>query len=183
MLSPNCYNDDIALDVPNFQHRPNKHAAPCPTVAMLLAMTIRFTWLASPSAAIGALKVWALAEVVMAAVYFGEWQRLQFEDPEIAPPPSPLISGFELVYLVPLFAAVIVTWRWWRTTGPALDRRTSLGLAVYSLTSILSIALWDGATTLGQARPLYALDAGISLGGLWPALSLIAFIRQSVARP
>jgi hypothetical protein len=135
------------------------------------------------SNAIAALKVWALAEIVMAAVYFGAWTSLRFEDPTAPPPPSPLIAGLELAYLVPFFAALVLSWRWWKGHRSPPDPRTKWGLLIYSLASIASFALWDNATTLADVRPLYALDAAISLAGLWPALSLIAFIRKTAAQP
>lgn len=133
----------------------------------------------SPSAAIAALKAWAFAEVIMAAVYFGAWQGLRFEDPLSPPPPKPLINGLELAYLLPFAAAIMLAGRWWHQARPALDQRSGWAMLVYSLASTASFALWDSATTLGEVRPLYAFDAAISLLSLWPALSLIALIRRT----
>lgn len=135
------------------------------------------------SAAIAALKAWALAEVVMAAVYIGAWHSLRFENPASLPPQSPLIAGLELACLVPFLAAIILTWRWWRISRPSPDARTKWAILAYSLASITSFALWDNARTMADVRPLYALDAAISLIGLWPALSLTALIRQTAAQP
>jgi hypothetical protein len=133
--------------------------------------------------AINALKAWALAEVVMTAVYAGQWRGLRFENPAGPLPASALVAGMELAYLLPFLAAVLFTLRWWQGERPALDPVSSWAMLTYSLASIASFALWDRAVTLADARQLLAFDAGVSLLGLWPALSLIAFIRRTAARP
>lgn len=133
--------------------------------------------------AINALKAWALAEVVMAAVYAGQWRGLRFEDQAGPPPASALVAGLELAYLLPFLAAVLFSWRWWQTSRPSLDARTGWAILVYSLASIASFALRDGVATLADARRLYAFDTGVSLLGLWPALAMVAFIRRTAARP
>ena len=51
-------------------------------------------------AAIAALKAWALAQVVMAAVYIGAWHSLRFENPAAPPPQRPLIAGLDLASIL-----------------------------------------------------------------------------------
>ncbi len=135
------------------------------------------------NSAIAALKAWALAEVVMAALYAGRWQTLRFEDPLAPPPGSPLVAGLELAYLAIFLIAVALTLRWWQQRRPPLDRGSRWAILTYSLTTIASFALWDQASTVAEVRPLYALDVGISLLGLWPALSLIALVRRTAEQP
>ena len=132
--------------------------------------------------AIGLIKVWLLVEVVMAGVYLGQWQRLRFLDPRA---PAPAVAAFlpplELGYLVLFLAAVAASWRWWRVVRPRQDRLISLLILSYSLLSLLSIALGAAADTAGRMAALYVLDAGISLFGLAPGLTIIAFMRRQSA--
>lgn len=132
---------------------------------------------------IGTLKAWALAEVVMAAAHGGRWHALRFEDPAAPPPVSALLAGLELACLLLLVAAIILAFHWWREVRLSLDRRSRWSILAYSLASITSFALWDNVGTLADARRLHAFDAGVSLLALWPALSLIAFIRRTAERP
>lgn len=132
--------------------------------------------------AIPLIKIWLLAEVLMAAVYLGQWQTFRLLDPASpAPPPDPWLDRAELVYLLLFLAAVAATMRWWHRARPRQDRLISLLILAYSLFSILSFGLWAAADTAGRVAALYVLDAGISLFGLVPGLALIAFMRRQSA--
>ena len=115
----------------------------------------------------------------MAGVYLGQWQVLRFLDPSGA---APGVAGFlpplELAYLLLFLGAVGASWRWWRMVRPRQDRLISLLIMAYSLLSLLSIALGAAADTAGRMAALYILDAGISLFGLAPGLTIIAFMRR-----
>lgn len=116
----------------------------------------------------------------MAAVYFGLWRGLRFEDPSAPAPPAPaLLTALELAYLLPFGAAILLTLRWWRAHRPPIDTASGLGMLAYGLASLASFLLWDRAASLEDVRQLHALDAGISLMGLWPALALVALIRRT----
>jgi len=133
-------------------------------------------------AAITLIKVWLLAEVIMAATYLGQWQVWRLLDPVApAPPPAPWLQGLELAYLLLFLAAVGASWRWWHLVRPRQDRLISLLILAYSLLSILSFVLWAKADTAGRVAALYVLDAGISLFGLAPGLALIALMRRKSA--
>ena len=132
--------------------------------------------------AIGLIKVWLLAEIVMAGVYLGAWQRLRLLDPAAAAPPiAEYLPGLELGYLLLFLAAVGASWRWWHLTRPRQDRLISLLILSYSVLSMLSIALWAMADTAGRMAALYVLDAGLCLFGLAPGLTIIAFMRRPSA--
>ncbi|WP_416907408.1 MAG: hypothetical protein ACMVO5_10210 [Polymorphobacter sp.] len=133
-----------------------------------------------PAAPIIALKAWALAEVVMAAVYAGAWRALRFG--EMAARQAALIGALEMAYLLVFLLAALLGLRWW--LGARQPRSAGLGWAVlvYSLASIASFAAWERAETLAEVRALHALDAGVSLLGLWPALAMVALIRETEAR-
>jgi len=133
-------------------------------------------------AAITLIKVWLLAEIIMAAVYLGQWQAFRLLDPAApAPAPAPHLSALELAYLLLFLAAVGASWRWWHIVRPRQDRLISLLILAYSLLSILSFWLWAMADTAGRMAALYVLDAGISLFGLAPGLALISFMRRQSA--
>jgi hypothetical protein len=132
--------------------------------------------------AISLIKVWLLAEVLMAAIYLGQWQLFRFLDPAApAPPPDTWLETVEFVYLLLFLTAVAATMRWWHQTRPRQDRLISLLILAYSLFSLLSFGLWAAADTAGRVAALYVLDAGISLFGLVPGLALIAFMRRQSA--
>lgn len=134
------------------------------------------------NAAIPLIKLWLLAEVLMAAIYLGQWQVLRRAAPAApAPGTAPWLDIAELVYLLLFLAAVAASWRWWRRAQPRQDRQISLLILAYSLLSILSFALWTAADTAGRVAALYLLDAGISLFALAPGLALIAFMRRQSA--
>jgi hypothetical protein len=129
--------------------------------------------------AIVLIKMWMLAEIVMAAVHVGQWQALRFVDPAGPPPvPGRFLNGAELVYLLVFLAAVAASWHWAWKAEARPDRMISLLIFIYALVSMLSIALWAMADTAGRVRGLHALDAGISLFGLAPGMAIIGFIRR-----
>jgi hypothetical protein len=134
-----------------------------------------------PNIPITALKAWALAEVVMASVYVGAWRSLRFEAG--VPEQSALITGLELAYLAIFFAAAALTLRWWLRAGQPRTAASGWAVLAYSLASIISFAAWDNATTIADIRSVYALDAAVSLLGLWPALALVALIRKTASQP
>ncbi|WP_439534193.1 hypothetical protein [Polymorphobacter sp.] len=129
--------------------------------------------------AIVLIKIWLLAEIVMAALYLGQWRAMRFADPAgPVPAPAPHMATAELAYLMIFLAAVAATWRWAHRSRARPDRLISLLIFVYAMVSLLSIALWALADTAGKIRGLYALDAAISLFGLAPGLAIIGFIRR-----
>ncbi len=133
---------------------------------------------------IAALKAWALAEVLMAAVHAGQWRQLRLELADAPPPPpDPLVAGLELVCLLLFLAAGLLAWRWWRRANPAArpaqGRAASWSLLLYSLASIASFLFWERADTLGAVRQLLVFDALLSLVAMVPALLIIRFIRRA----
>ncbi len=129
--------------------------------------------------AIALIKIWLLAEIVMAAIYLGQWQALRLVDPAGPPPPVPaFLDRAELLYLLVFLTAVAAAWRWSRAARARPDRLISLLILIYSLFSMLSFTLLALADTAGRVRGLYALDAAISLFSLAPGLSIISFIRR-----
>jgi len=129
---------------------------------------------------IALIKLWLLAEVLMAAIYLGQWQAMRLVDPAgPVPVEAPHLPVAELIYLLLFLAAVAAAWRWSWAAQARPDRLISLLIFIYAMVSLLSFALWALADTAGRVRGLYALDAGISLFGLAPGLAIIAFIRRT----
>lgn len=133
--------------------------------------------------AIAALKAWALAQIVLAAVHIGQWRALAAQDPAAPPPASPLITNLERAGLALLLIAIILTLRWWQQHRPGPAPGAVAAIIAYGLAAVLSLALWAQPTTLAQARQLHMLDAATALLALWPALSLTALIRHTAPQP
>ncbi|WP_310496062.1 hypothetical protein [Sandarakinorhabdus sp.] len=110
------------------------------------------------------LRLWMLAEIGMAALYWWQYQLLSaLPGAALAVPPPRQVSVLEGLYLVVFVPAVLVLADVWQRTR---DARLAWAALAYGLLSAASFAAWPQAASIADMRLLTLADAGISLSGL-----------------